>query len=84
MDNDGADVVWVGFEGCNLLVRIVVVDPKLEVVGAAYNPVLACYEAARPNWHFSELKGLDNLLGKGERMSSDSDSVYTWVSNDQM
>ena len=32
MDNNGADVVWVGFKGRDFLGGIVIVDSDLEVV----------------------------------------------------
>ena len=46
MNDNGADIVRMSFEGGNLLGGVVVVDAKLEIVRTAYYPVLAGNETA--------------------------------------
>lgn len=62
MNDDGANVVRVSFEGGNLLGSVVIVYSQLEVIRTANNPVLAGNEAARPYWDICKLKGLDYCL----------------------
>ena len=57
-----ADVIGVRLEGCDLLARVVVVDPQLEVIAAAYNPVLARNEAASSYGDIGEFECLDDRL----------------------
>jgi hypothetical protein len=61
--HDRADVIGVCFERCDLLACVVVVDPQLEVIAAAYNPVLARNEATCSYGNIGELEGLDDRLG---------------------
>lgn len=63
MDHDRADVIWVCLEGCDLLARVVVVDAQLEVIAAAYNPVLARNEAASSYGDVGKFECLDDGLG---------------------
>lgn len=63
VDDDGANVVWMCLEGCDLLACVIVVDPHLEVIAAADNPVLAGDEAAGSYGDIGELEGLDDRLG---------------------
>jgi len=49
-------------ERCDLLACVVVVDPQLEVIAAAYNPVLARNEATCSYGNIGEFEGLDNRL----------------------
>lgn len=62
MDNDGANVVGMCFKRRDLFGRIVVVYPDLEIVGAAYYPVLASNKAPGPDRDIGELEGFDNGL----------------------
>ena len=63
MYHDRADVIGVRLERCDLLACVVVVDPQLEVIAAAYNPVLARNEAACSYGNIGEFKGLNDRLG---------------------
>lgn len=63
MNGNGADVVGVSLEGGDLLGRVVVVDSKLEIIGAANDPVLSRDEATGADGNIGELEGLDDLLG---------------------
>ena len=63
MDNNGTDVVGVGFEGGNLLGGVVVVDTELEVITAADDPILTGDEAAGSDRDIGELESLDDGLG---------------------
>jgi len=60
VDHDRSDVVWVGLEGCDLLAGVVVVDPQLEVIATADNPVFASDEATSSYGNISELEGFDD------------------------
>ena len=62
MDHNGTDVVWMCFEGCNLLGGVVVVDAELEVIAAADDPVLAGDKAAGAHGHVGQFEGLDDGL----------------------
>ncbi len=62
MDNNGADVVGVGFEGCDFFGGVVVVDAELEVVASADDPVFAGDEAAGADGDVGEFEGFDDLL----------------------
>lgn len=64
VDNDGADVVRVGFERRNFLGRVVVVYPQLEIIGATNNPILSGNEAPGSDRDIGEFKGFDNGLNK--------------------
>jgi hypothetical protein len=50
----------VGFERCDLLRRVVVVDAELEIIGAADDPVLACNESSRSYRDIGEFKSFDD------------------------
>ena len=63
MYHDRTDVVRVRLKGCDLLACVVVVDAQLEVIAAAYNPVLARNEAACSDRNIGELEGLNDRLG---------------------
>lgn len=63
MDDNGADVVRVGFELGDLFRGVVVVDSDLEIVGPADDPILASNEAAGSDGDISELEGFDDGLG---------------------
>ena len=56
MDRQASNVIWMRFERSNLLVRVVVEDPKLEVIRARDKPVLARDEAAASYWDFRYFK----------------------------
>jgi hypothetical protein len=60
--HDSANVIWVCLERCDLLARVVVVDPQLEVIAAAYNPVLARNEATCSYGNIGEFECLDDRL----------------------
>ena len=62
MDDDGADVVRMCFERCDLFRRIVIVHPDLEIIGAADYPILAGNEAPSSDRDIGELEGFDNGL----------------------
>ena len=62
MNDDGANVVGVGFELGDLLGGVVVVDSDLEIVGPADNPVLASNETASSYGDIGQLEGFDNSL----------------------
>lgn len=62
MDDDSADVVGMGFEGGNFFRGIVVVDANLEVIGAAYYPILAGHEAASSDGYIGKLERFDDRL----------------------
>ena len=62
MDNNGADIVRVCFEGRYLFRSIVIVDANLEVIGATDDPVLSRYEAASSYRDIGEFKCFDNGL----------------------
>lgn len=63
MYHDRADVIGVRLERCDLLACVVVVDPHLEIIAAAYNPVLARNEATCSYGDIGEFEGLDDRLG---------------------
>lgn len=60
MDHDRTDIIWVSFEGRDLLGGVVVVDTELEVVRTANNPVLAGDETAGSYGDIGKLKSFDN------------------------
>ena len=62
MDNNGTDIVRVGFEGGYLFGGIVIIDANLEVIGATDYPVLAGYEAASSYRDIGEFESFDNCL----------------------
>lgn len=62
VNDDGANVVGVGFELGDLLGGVVVVDSDLEIVGPADNPVLASNETASSYGDIGKLEGFDNGL----------------------
>ena len=62
MYGDGANVVRVGFEGCDFLACIVVIDTELEVVAAADNPVLTADEATCSHGDIGEFEGFNDGL----------------------
>lgn len=49
-------------EGCDLLGGVVVVDTKLEVIGAADNPVLPRNKSTGTNGDIGEFEGFDDRL----------------------
>ena len=59
MNSQTSDVIWVRLERSDLLVRVVVEDAELEVVGAGNEPVLAGDEADAADRYFCDLKGLN-------------------------
>lgn len=62
VDDDRANVIRVGLERCDLFGSVVIVNPDLEIVGAAYYPILAGNKAPSSNRDIGELKGFDNSL----------------------
>ena len=62
MDHYCSNVVWVGFERCYLLRGIVIVDPELEVIGSAYDPVLSGNKSTSSNRDICKLKSFYNTL----------------------
>ena len=56
MDSQASNIIWMSLEGDDLLVRVVVEDPKLEVIRARDKPVLARDEAAASYWNFRYFK----------------------------
>lgn len=62
MGHDRADIIWVCFKRCDLLARVVVVDPQLEVIAAGYNPVLARNKATSSYGNVGEFECLDDRL----------------------
>ena len=63
MYHDRANVIGMRLEGCNLLACVVVVDPQLEVIATANNPVLARNEATCSYGYIGEFEGLNDRLG---------------------
>ena len=59
MDNNGANVVGVGFEGGDLLGGVVVVDADLEVIRATDDPILAGNEAPCTNGYIGKFECFD-------------------------
>ena len=59
MDGQASNIIWMSLEGDDLLVRVVVEDPKLEVIRARDKPVLARDEAYASYGNLSDLKRLD-------------------------
>ena len=84
MDDNGTDVIRVGFKRCDLLRGIVVVDSKLEVIGATDNPILACNEASCPYRDICKLEGLDNSLLASACQTTQLFRDSTCVSNDHI
>ncbi|PIA93759.1 hypothetical protein CB0940_04145 [Cercospora beticola] len=62
MNDDGSDVVGVCFEAGDLLGSVVVVDSELEVIAAAYYPVLSCDEATCSHRHIGQFERLYDRL----------------------
>lgn len=62
VDTYRANVVRMRLEAGDLLGGVVVVDTKLEVIGAANDPVLARNEATGADGDIGELESLDNCL----------------------
>lgn len=62
VDDDSANVVGMCFKRRDLFGRVIVVHPDLEIVGAAYYPVLAGNEAPGSDRDIGELEGFDNGL----------------------
>ena len=63
VDCQASDVVRVRFKGRNLFVRVVVEDPKLEVITTGDEPVLAGNEANATDRDLSDLERLDQRAG---------------------
>jgi hypothetical protein len=61
--HDRANVIGVRLKRCDLLACVVVVDPQLEVIAAANNPVLARNEATCSYGDIGEFEGLNDRLG---------------------
>ena len=59
VDRQASNIIRMGLESDDLLVRVVVEYAKLEVVGASDEPVLARDEAYTSDWYFSDLERLD-------------------------
>lgn len=64
MDHNSTNVIRVSLECCDLLGCVVIIDAKVEVIGAAYNPVLPSDEAASANRDICEFEGFDNCLAQ--------------------
>lgn len=85
VDDDGANIVRMCFERRDLFGRIIVVHPDLEIVGAAYYPILAGNEAPGPDRDIGELEGFDNGLSFFSVLCSlIGSNCSTCVSYDQM
>ena len=84
MNDDGANVVRVSFKGCNLFRGIVVVNPKLKVIGTTDYPVLARDKPTRTYGYVCELESFDNGLCEIEQDPPKQTARHTCVSNDQM
>ena len=63
MNDNGANIVRVGFERGDLLGGIVVVDTDLEVIRTAHDPILAGDETPRSYGDIGELETFYNRLG---------------------
>jgi hypothetical protein len=63
VDGEASDVVWMGLEGDNLFVGVVVEDAELVVVGAGDEPVFAGDEADAADGDVGDLEGLDDGAG---------------------
>ena len=57
MHGQASNIVGVRFKSRNLLVRIVIEDTKLEVIGSSNEPVLSWDEAYATNGDFCNFKG---------------------------
>lgn len=64
MDDNGANVIRVGFELGNLLGSIIVVNSKLEVIATDYYPVLSRDETAGSDGDISRFECFDDSLWK--------------------
>jgi hypothetical protein len=62
MDGDRSNVVWVGFEGLDLLTGVVVSDPEFEVIAANADPVLSADESACADWDIGKFVTFDDRL----------------------
>ncbi len=62
MDDNASNVVWMRFEGGDLLGGVVVVDSQLKVIRATYDPILTSDETASADRDICELEGFDNGL----------------------
>lgn len=63
VNDNGANVIRMSFEGGDFLGGIVVIDSYLEIVGAADDPILASNKAPRTDRDICKLERLDNSLG---------------------
>jgi hypothetical protein len=59
VNNDGADIVRMSFEGSNLLRSIIVEDPKMKVIRAHHEPVLSSDKSTSPDRYIGDFEGLD-------------------------
>ena len=59
MDSQASNIIWMSLEGDDLLVRVVVEDPKLEVIRARDKPVLSRNKADASHWNLGNFEGLD-------------------------
>ena len=59
MHGQASDIVWMCFECGNLLVRVIVEDAKLEVVGPSNEPILARNEAHTANRNLGDFEGFN-------------------------
>lgn len=84
MDDNGSDIIWVGLERGDLFRSVVVVDSQLEIVRAAYDPVLPGDEAPCSYGYICEFEGLDDCLAFVRASSLLRLSRLTCVSYDQM
>ena len=64
MHGDGTNIVGMCLEARDFFRRVVVVYADLEVVRAAYNPILAGDESTRADWDICELECFDDCLCK--------------------
>ena len=62
MNGNGANIVRMRLEGCDLLRSIVVIYSELKVIRTANNPVFACNESTSSHRDVGELECLDNGL----------------------
>lgn len=63
MDNNGADIVRMGFEGGDLLRGVVIVNSNLEIIGSADDPILPGDEATCPYGDIGKFERFDDRLG---------------------
>lgn len=64
MDDNNPDVIWMRLKSRDLLRGVVIIHSELEIIRAASNPVLTCYEATSANGNIGDFEGFDNRLRK--------------------